>query len=61
MYHMIYPEDRWVTTDKLIMGAKDAIANHNLDSDYWDSIELTIDDAIDILAHTGEVTIAQEE
>ena len=55
-YHMVYPEDRWVTAQQLIDGAIDIMANNVLAIDP----PTNVDDAIEILMGFGEVEITNE-
>jgi len=52
-YHMVYPKDRWVTSQQLIDGAIDVITNHGLSIDSPTNVE----DAIELLMDLGEVEI----
>jgi hypothetical protein len=58
LIHILYPDDRWVTPEKVIGWARDLIA----DGDYED-VDLDAEDdplplAMELLSDTGEVTFA---
>jgi hypothetical protein len=55
-YRMIYPVNRWVSAEKLISAAHDAIYNHNLDNPPPTNAQ----EAIRLLQDLGEVTITAE-
>jgi len=56
-YWMIYPEKKWVTSQELIDGANDAIANHNLDPA---TPATNAEEAMDILEDLGDITMTGE-
>ena len=55
-YHMQYPVNRWVSAEKLISAAKDAIANHALDDDPPTNAE----EAMNLLEDLGDITMTGE-
>ena len=54
-HHMVYPVDRWVSSEQLITKARDAISNYELDM-----TASSVEEAIAILEDVGEVTITGE-
>ena len=57
-YRMIYPVERWVTSQELIDGANDAIVNNNLDN--LGKMVANAEEAMDILEDLGDITMTGE-
>ena len=57
MYHIIWPQDRYVSAEQLIVWANDDIENG--DSDFDEQVS-TVQDAIAVLNDSGSVTFGRK-
>lgn len=55
MVHILYPEDRWVSPEKIMLWAKDAYADGEIDHEPED-----LEDAIEMLQDAGIITVPKK-
>lgn len=60
MYHLLYPEDKWVSEDKIESWFWDAVKDGDIRPSDWFTHTPTIDKMVEALSDIGCITLAKD-